>query len=110
FIGEHAAHVDYWQDLVPGSMFSYNFDVVPAGGVVPRSAVMVHFHGDPRPWSLKELPCKPSSSATTPEPSGSRSCSTTSPAQPPSSTTATAARSKGTTRRSKSRRKRTSDA
>lgn len=116
FIAEHAGQITRWDDLCPGAVVSYKKHIAAPGmpgytagesvgdGTVPADAVVVCFHGQPRPWDIEKL-CKPSSSAITRESTGSVNSKPQSLAQPRSSTTATKAHSKGTSRRSKSRGK-----
>lgn len=104
FIGEAARHIDRWDDVCPGAIVSYKCSV-QASGQVPDSARIIAFHGNPRPWSLKELPCKQSLSVTTPESNGSDNCKTPSPVPQRSSTAPTKVRTPATARRSKSRKR-----
>jgi hypothetical protein len=113
FIAEYAGQITRWDELCPGAVVSYKKHIATRGmpgytpgvsigdGTLPAGAVIVAFHGNPRPWDFK--PCKPSSSATIPASSGLDNSKRPSPVQPPSSTTPTKAHSKATSRRSKSR-------
>lgn len=42
---------DRWQAKHPHRIFSYKRDIVRRRGVVPQSASVICFHGQPRPWS-----------------------------------------------------------
>lgn len=115
FIAEHARQIIRWDDLCPGAVVSYKKHIAAPGmpgyingvsmgdGTLPPGAVLVAFHGNPRPWDLKQ--CKPLSSATTRAPNGSGNSKPQSKVQQPSSTTPAKGRSQGTSRRSRSRRK-----
>lgn len=103
FIGDHALRIDRWEDLCPGAIVSYKRDVLLNGGVVPDDALVVAFHGNPRPWSLTELPCKQSSSVTTRALNGSHVSKQPSQEPQPSLTRATKGRQKATARHSGSR-------
>lgn len=51
FIFKHTPVVpDYWQDRFPGRVVSYKMHCRPRGGVAPKDAAIVCYHGQPRPW------------------------------------------------------------
>jgi hypothetical protein len=54
FIRDHTPiEPDRWQDRHPGKMVSFKKHVLPMGRI-PDGAVIVSFHGRPRPWQIAE--------------------------------------------------------
>jgi hypothetical protein len=43
-------HTTFWQDLFPGQILSYKFECKAS---VPKDAMVVYFHGKPRPWDVE---------------------------------------------------------
>lgn len=115
FIAEYAGQIVRWDDLCPGAVVSYKKHIAAPGmpgytkgvsmgdGTLPVGAVIVAFHGNPRPWDLK--PCKPSSSDTTPASTGSGDSKNPSLVQQPLSMNSAKVPSKDISRRSKSRKR-----
>jgi lipopolysaccharide biosynthesis glycosyltransferase len=45
--------VTYWQDIVPGKVVSWK--VHCKGGIVPKTASIIAFHGKPKPWEVNKF-------------------------------------------------------
>lgn len=51
FIAAHVPDRHYWQDLLPGAVVSYKFDLRRGAPRTPNRIVC--FHGEPRPWQVR---------------------------------------------------------
>jgi lipopolysaccharide biosynthesis glycosyltransferase len=45
--------VSYWQDITPNNVISWK--VHCKGGIIPKTAVIIAFHGKPKPWEVKQF-------------------------------------------------------
>ncbi len=50
FVERHAEGWEFWQDQLPGALFSYKLQCL---GGVPKGARVLVFHGRPRPWDVE---------------------------------------------------------